>query len=303
MSYTDIINNAKNLPKPILTVVAYPCDRSSLKTAHLAEMNSFADTVLVGPYNKIDKLLKENNLNIKNLNIVNTEDDPDIAARKAVDIIEVQERSNTPSVLMKGSLHTDALMSAVLKSSLRTDRRLSHNYVVSLPSLKRLINITDAAINVNPTLKEKVDIIQNVVDFFNTFFKFTPKAAILSAVETVTDKVPSTLDAAMLCKMADRGQIKNVILDGPFAYDNVMSAASSENKNISCNVVNPDILIVPNLEAGNILAKCLIYSAGADAAGIVLGAKIPIILTSRSDSVLTKLTSCALSATVASLNH
>jgi len=204
--------------------------------------------------------------------------------------------------LMKGSLHTDELMSAVVSSAtgLRTSRRISHAFVMSVPTYPKPLVITDAAINIAPTLEEKRDICQNAIDLARSLGAALPKVAILSAVETVTAKIPSTIDAAALCKMADRGQITGAILDGPLAMDNAISVIAAKTKGIASEVAgDADILVVPDLEAGNILAKLLTFLANADAAGLVLGARVPIILTSRADNVLARMASCGIALLVA----
>jgi phosphotransacetylase len=203
---------------------------------------------------------------------------------------------------MKGSLHTDDLMSAVVSSAtgLRTSRRISHVFVMDVPTYPRPVCITDAAVNIAPTLEDKIHIAQNVIDLAHALGVAEPKLAILSAVETVNPKIPSTLDAAALCKMADRGQITGALLDGPLAFDNAISEEAARTKKIASPVAGKaDILLVPDLEAGNMLAKQLQYLAGADAAGIVLGARVPIVLTSRADNVRTRLASIAVMKLVA----
>jgi phosphate acetyltransferase/phosphate butyryltransferase len=215
------------------------------------------------------------------------------AAERAVALV----RAGDAEVLMKGSLHTDELMGAVVAkdSGLRTDRRLSHVFAFDVPTYPRALFITDAAINIYPTLEDKRDIVQNAIDLAHGLGIRTPHVAILSAVETVTTKIHSTLDAAALCKMADRKQIKGGVLDGPLAFDNAVSEAAARTKGIESPVAGrADILVVPDLEAGNMLAKQLEYLAGAQAAGIVLGARAPIILTSRADDAITRMASCAI---------
>src|SRR6185436_19682908 len=211
-------------------------------------------------------------------------------------------REGKVEALMKGSLHTDELMGAVVKrdTGLRTNRRISHCFVMDVPALDRALIITDAAVNIAPTLTDKVHIVQNAIDLARALGRASPKVAILSAMETVNPAVPSTLEAAALCKMADRGQIKGGILDGPLALDNAIDLEAARIKHIESPVAGvADILVVPDLEAGNMLAKSLSYLAGADAAGIVLGARVPIILTSRADSVMTRLASCAVATLLA----
>ena len=220
------------------------------------------------------------------------------AAARAVEMV----REGRAEALMKGSLHTDELMGAVVQrdTGLRTNRRISHCFVMDVPALDQALIITDAAVNIFPTLQDKVDIIQNAIDLAHAFGRKSPKVAILSAMETVNPSVPSTIEAAALCKMADRGQITGGILDGPLALDNAIDLTAAKIKKIDSPVAGQaDILVVPDLEAGNMLAKSLTFMAGADAAGIVLGARVPIILTSRADSLIARLASCAVAALVA----
>ena len=220
------------------------------------------------------------------------------AAAKAVEMV----REGRAEALMKGSLHTDELMGAVVQreTGLRTNRRISHCFVMDVPALDQALIITDAAVNIFPTLQDKVDIIQNAIDLAHALGRTSPKVAILSAMETVNPSVPSTIEAAALCKMADRGQITGGILDGPLALDNAIDLTAAQIKKIDSPVAGQaDILVVPDLEAGNMLAKSLTFMAGADAAGIVLGARVPIILTSRADSLIARLASCAVAALVA----
>ena len=220
------------------------------------------------------------------------------AAAKAVELV----REGRAEALMKGSLHTDELMGAVVQreTGLRTNRRISHCFVMDVPALDQALIITDAAVNIFPTLQDKVDIIQNAIDLAHALGRTSPKVAILSAMETVNPSVPSTIEAAALCKMADRGQITGGILDGPLALDNAIDLTAAKIKKIDSPVAGQaDILVVPDLEAGNMLAKSLTFMAGADAAGIVLGARVPIILTSRADSLIARLASCAVAALVA----
>jgi len=220
------------------------------------------------------------------------------SAAKAVAIV----RSAGAEALMKGSLHTDELMGAVVPSAtgLRTGRRISHVFVMSVPTYPKPLVVTDAAINIAPTLEEKRDICQNAIDLARDLGRTTPKVAILSAVETVTTKIPSTIDAAALCKMADRGQITGALLEGPLAMDNAINLEAARTKGIASPVAgDADILLAPDLEAGNILAKLLTFLANADAAGLVLGARVPIILTSRADSVQSRLASCGVALLVA----
>jgi len=253
--------------------------------------------VLVGPVAKIAAVAQAESVDLSPWRIVDTEHSH-AAAIKAVELA----RNGEVEALMKGSLHTDELMAAVVpaEARMRTDRRISHVFVMDVPTYPRLLLITDAAINIAPDLEAKADIVRNAIDLARVLGVETPHVAILSAVETVSPKIQSTLDAAALCKMADRGQITGGVLDGPLALDNAISAESAAIKKINSPVAGrANVLIVPNLESGNMLAKSLAILAQADAAGIVLGAKVPIILTSRADSVMGRLASCAVAVLVA----
>ncbi|MBY0445095.1 MAG: bifunctional enoyl-CoA hydratase/phosphate acetyltransferase [Burkholderiales bacterium] len=276
---------------PAFTVaMAHPCDKSSLKVAIDAAAQGLMLPILVGPRAKIQAVAEQYGLNISGLRI---EDVPHshAAASRAVELVT----SGEAHILMKGSLHTDELMSAVVKSSLRTERRISHVFIMDVPTYHKTLLVTDAAINIYPDLLDKLDICQNAIDLAHILGIAQPKVAILSAVETINPKILSTLEAASLCKMADRGQITGAILDGPLALDNAISYESARIKKITSVVAgDADILLVPDLEAGNILAKQLTFMSNADAAGIVLGARVPIVLTSRADNDRTKLASCAI---------
>ena len=281
----------------VRTAVAHPCSDAALADAIEAAKLRLIDPILVGPEKKIRDAAATAGLNIEKLQIV---DQPHshAAADKAVEMV----RRGEAELLMKGSLHTDELMAAVVarETGLRTARRISHVFIMDVPTYHKTLILTDAAINIFPTLEDKVDIVQNAIDLARSLGLPRPKVAILSAVETVTPKIPSTVDAAALCKMADRGQITGGILDGPLAFDNAISAEAAREKGIKSEVAgDPDILLVPDLEAGNILAKQLTFLLGADAAGIVLGARVPIILTSRADSVRARLASCAVAMLLA----
>jgi phosphotransacetylase len=246
--------------------------------------------ILVGPRSKIEAIAKAAGIDISKYEIVDTPNSHASAA-KAVELL----REARAELLMKGSLHTDELMSAVVsrEGGLRTGRRISHVFVMDIPTYHKVLFITDGAINIAPTLEDKVDICQNAVDLITALGVTDPKVAILSAVETVTSKIPSTVDAAALCKMAERGQIAGAILDGPLAFDNAISKEAAHTKGIRSRVAgDPDILLAPDLEAGNMLAKQLSFLANADSAGLVLGARVPIILTSRADSVRARIASC-----------
>jgi len=283
------------LPTP--TAVAHPCDETSLRGAIEAADLGLLTPILVGPRAKIQAVARQSGIDISRYELVDTPHSQ-AAADAAVRLV----REGKAEMLMKGSLHTDELMGAVVArdTGLRTARRISHCFVMDVPTLEQAIIITDAAVNIFPTLEDKVHITQNAIDLAHALGKPQPKVAILSAMETVNPKVQSTIDAAALCKMADRGQITGAILDGPLALDNAINLNAAKIKKIESPVAGrADILIVPDLEAGNMLAKSLSFLADADAAGIVLGARVPIILTSRADSVMTRLASCAVAALVA----
>jgi phosphate acetyltransferase len=294
--YERLIAAVTDLP-PMPTAVAHPCDVSSLSGAVEAAKLGIIAPILVGPRERIEAVAREAKLDISAYEIV---DAPfsHASAEAAVDLV----RSGRAEVLMKGSLHTDELMAAVISRTdgLRTGRRLSHCFIMDVPDHPTTLFITDAAINIAPTLEDKVDIVQNAIWLAHALGNPNPKVAILSAMETVNPKVPSTIEAAALCKMAERGQITGGLLEGPLALDNAISPDAARIKKIGGKVAgHADILVVPDLEAGNMLAKSLSFLADADAAGIVLGAKVPIVLTSRADSVITRLASCAVAALVA----
>jgi phosphate acetyltransferase len=269
----------------------HPCDENSLRGPIEACQAGLIVPILVGPAERISALSREHGLNIKNLEIVDAPHSV-AAAEKSVELI----RAGKGELLMKGSLHTDELMRAVAASAtgLRTSRRISHVFIMDVPSHSDTLFITDAAINIAPDLDAKRDIVQNAIDLFAQIGLGTPRVGILSAVETVTSKIPSTIEAAALCKMAERGQITGGVLDGPLAFDNAIDPEAAKIKGIKSEVAGrAQILIVPDLEAGNMLAKNLSFIARADAAGLVLGARVPIVLTSRADSVRTRMASCA----------
>jgi phosphate acetyltransferase len=288
--YERLIARAKQV-QPATTVVVHPCDESSLRGAVEAAEAGLIVPILVGPKAKITAVARQHKLDIGKFELVDAAHSDDAAA-KAVQLIH----EGKGELLMKGSLHTDELMRAVTssKTGLRTARRISHVFVMDVPTYAETLFITDAAINIFPDLDVKRDIIQNAIDLFTQTGLGTPRVAILSAVETVTSKIPSTIEAAALCKMAERGQITGGILDGPLAFDNAVDPEAARIKGIKSEVAGrAQILVVPDLEAGNMLAKNLSFLAQADAAGIVLGARVPVILTSRADSVRTRLASCA----------
>ena len=276
------------------TAVAHPCDDASLGAAVEAGRAGIIAPILVGPAGKIRRVAEEWELDIAPYEIVEAPHSH-AAAAKAVELV----RLGRAELLMKGSLHTDELMSEVVKrdTGLRTARRISHVFMMDVPTYHKVFAITDAAINIFPTLEDKADIVQNAIDFFVALGRERPKVAILSAVETINPKIPSTIEAAALCKMAERGQIRGGILDGPLAFDNAISAEAARIKKIDSPVAgDPDIVLVPDLEAGNMLAKNLTFLSRADAAGVVLGARVPIILTSRADNQRTRLASCGVAA-------
>src|SRR6188768_1941607 len=288
--YQRLIERCQSLP-PTQAAVAHPCDRSSLEGALDAARLGLIAPTLVGPAARIAAVAAECHLDISPYPVIDAKFSQE-AAEKAVALV----RSGQAEILMKGSLHTDELLGAVVKreTGLRTARRLSHCFVMDVPGHADVIVITDAAINIAPTLEDKVDIVQNAIDLVNALGVPEARVAILSAMETVNPKVPSTVEAAALCKMADRKQITGGILDGPLALDNAINLRAVEIKKIESPVAGrANVLIVPDLEAGNMLAKSMTFLAGAEAAGIVLGAKVPVILTSRADSLLTRLASCA----------
>ena len=298
--YRRLIDHCRELP-PTPTAVAWPCDQSSLQGVADAAKSGLIAPILVGPRAQIETLARQHGIDIGGLPI---EDAPysQAAAARAVELV----RQGRVEALMKGSLHTDELMGAVVRrdTGLRTARRVSHCFVMDVPGHTQALIITDAAVNIAPTLAEKRDITQNAIDLAHALLigedDREVRVAILSATETVNPAVPSTVEAAALCKMADRGQITGAILDGPLALDNAIDREAAQIKRIDSPVAGrANVLVVPDLEAGNMLAKSMTFLAGADAAGIVLGARVPIILTSRADSLTTRLASCAVAALVA----
>ncbi|MGE5610948.1 MAG: bifunctional enoyl-CoA hydratase/phosphate acetyltransferase [Bacillota bacterium] len=294
-AYEALLRRCQSL-EPIATAVAYPCEAMALTGAIEAAEAKLISPILVGPQKKIREVAKDAGLKIESYPIEDVTE-TQAAAAKAVELV----RTARAEMLMKGSLHTDELMSAVVASAtgLRTGRRISHAFVMAVPTYPKPLVITDAAINIAPDLEAKRDICQNAIDLARSLGRATPKVAILSAVETITTKIPSTIDAAALCKMADRGQITGALLDGPLAMDNAISPEAAKTKGISSPVAgDADILIAPDLEAGNILAKQLTFLANADAAGLVLGARVPIILTSRADSVRVRMASCCIAVLI-----
>ena len=282
---------------PVPTAVAHPCEATALEGAVEAAKQGLIVPLLVGPASKIADVAESSAIDLSKFEIVDAPHSHD-AATKAVQLV----KEGKAEILMKGSLHTDELMSAIVsrEGGLRTARRISHVFIMDVPTYHKVLIVTDAAINIAPTLEDKVDICQNAIDLAVSLGLARPKVAILAAVETVTSKMPATIDAAALCKMAERGQIKGGLLDGPLAFDNAISVQAAETKGIRSAVAgDPDILLTPDLESGNILAKQLTFLANADSAGMVLGAKVPVILTSRADSVRSRIASCAVAKLVA----
>jgi phosphate acetyltransferase len=291
--YEHLIARAKQVPSP-RTLVVHPCDESSLRGTLDAARAGLIEPVLVGSAGKIGAVAHGLGLDISRFEIVDAAHS-EAAAAKAVQLI----REAKGELLMKGSLHTDELMRSVTSGTagLRTARRISHVFVIDVPTYPETLLVTDAAINIFPDLDCKRDIVQNAIDLYTQIGGAAPRVAILSAVETVTPKIPSTIDAAALCKMADRGQITGGILDGPLAFDNAIDPEAAAIKGIRSEVAGrAQILVVPDLEAGNMLAKNLTFLLKADAAGIVLGARVPIVLTSRADSLRARMASCAVAA-------
>ena len=299
--YDRLIVAAKAAP-PVPTVVVHPCDETSLRGAIDSAQAGIIRPILVGPERRIRETAGRHDLDIYDLEIVDAAHSEESASR-SVELIHAARGE----MLMKGSLHTDELMRAVTAKAggLRTDRRISHVFVMDVPAYAETLFVTDAAINIFPDLDAKRDIIQNAIDLYNQAgFGKSPRVAILSAVETVTSKIPSTIEAAALCKMADRGQINGGILDGPLAFDNAVDPEAARIKGIKSEVAGrAQILVVPDLEAGNMLAKNLAYFAKADGAGIVLGARVPVVLTSRADTPRARMASCAVASLYANVRR
>jgi phosphate acetyltransferase len=282
---------------PVRVAVAHPCDETSLRGAVEAAEARIIIPTLVGPEARIRALAQSLKLDISGFTLIDAPHSH-AAAAKAVELV----RRGEADALMKGSLHTDELLAEVVnkETGIRTARRISHVFIMDVPTYAKPLFITDAAVNIFPTLEEKVDIVQNAIDLAHALRIEQPKVAILSAVETITSKLPSTIEAAALCKMAERGQITGALLDGPLALDNAISREAAAIKHIVSPVAGrANILVVPNLEAGNMLAKSLSFLAGAESAGIVLGARVPIILTSRADTLISRIGSCAMASLVA----
>ena len=293
--HTRLIQQTNGLP-PIRTAVVHPVDVESLSGAIEAAKAGLINPVLVGPAARIQAAADQIKMDISPYELVPTEHSH-AAAAKAVELA----RDLKVEALMKGSLHTDEFIGTIVREEkLRTARRMSHVFVMDAPCYPRPLYVTDAAINIYPTVEEKADIIRNAIELAHVLGLDRPKVAILSAVETVSPKITSTLDAAVLCKMADRGQITGGILDGPLAFDNAVSEEAAKIKGIVSPVAGRgDIFVVPDIEAGNMLAKQLEYLAGARLAGIVLGARVPIVLTSRADKSSNRLASCAVALLLA----
>jgi phosphotransacetylase len=289
--YHELIATAGSVD-PILTAVVHPVDETSLEGAVDAQKTGLIKGVLIGPRHKIETAARQCGVNLSDFELVEVEHSH-AAAEKAVEMAVAAQ----VDAIMKGALHTDELMHPVLDKTngLRTERRVSHVFALDVPAYPKHLLLTDAAINITPDLEAKRDIVQNAIDLAVALGIDTPKVAVLGPVEIVTPKIPSTVDAAALCKMADRGQIGGGIVDGPLAFDNAISKEAAQTKGIASAVAGEaDILIVPELNSGNMLAKQMEYLAGALAAGIVLGSRVPIALTSRADKPLTRLASCAL---------
>jgi phosphate acetyltransferase len=273
--------------------VAYPCSVDSLGAALAAREAGIIDPILVGPRARIEACADTLKTSLEGIRLIDAEDDPIEASRLAVALAS----SGEAGALMKGSQHTDELLGAVVArdANLRTSRRISHVFWFDLPAYHKPLMVTDAVVNIAPTLQNKVDILANAIGFAHAIGLQSPKIALLSAIETVNPDLPSSVDAATLTKMADRGQLKGAVVDGPLAFDNGISAAAAATKGISSPVAgDPDILMVPNLDVGNALYKSFIYMGGGECAGVILGARLPIILTSRSDSRRARIASCAL---------
>ncbi len=294
--FDALIARARSGP-PVITAVAHPCDASSLTGAIEAAAAGLITPILIGPAARIQRVAEECGLELGDCQVVDVPHSH-AAAFEAVKRV----RTGEARAIMKGSLHTDEVMAEIVnkETGLRTARRVSHVFMMDVPTYPKMLFITDAAVNIFPTLDDKADIVANAIELAQALGVAVPKVAILSALETVTAKIPSTIEAAALCKMADRGQIKGGMLDGPLAFDNAINLEAALAKGITSPVAgDADILMVPDMEAGNMLAKTLSFLGNAEAAGIVLGARVPIILTSRADTVRTRLASCAVAAILA----
>jgi phosphate acetyltransferase len=289
----DALEAAARSKGRLSVAVAYPCSTDSLAAAISAHEEGIIEPVFVGPRRRIEAFASALQMSLEGFRFVEAEDDPIVSSRMAVALVSAGE----VSALMKGSQHTDELLSAVVSrdADLRTSRRMSHIFWFDLPAYHKPLMVTDAVVNIAPGLKDKVDILANAIGFSHAIGIAAPKIALLSAIETVNPDHASSVDAAALSKMADRGQISGAVIDGPLAFDNAISAASAATKGISSPVAGePDILMVPNLDVGNVLYKSFIYMGRGECAGVILGARVPIILTSRSDSRRARIASCAL---------
>ncbi|MBL8201603.1 MAG: bifunctional enoyl-CoA hydratase/phosphate acetyltransferase [Chromatiales bacterium] len=294
--YERLLERCKGL-EPIPTAVAHPCEETALAGAIEAGQRGLITPILVGPVSRIREIAAKHGIDLGRVELVDAPHSHAAAAR-AVELV----REGKAELLMKGSLHSDELLGAVVarETGLRTNRRLSHVFIMDVPTYHKVLVVTDGAINIAPGLEEKADICQNAIDLVTSLGVDKPKVAILAAVETVTSKMPATIEAAALCKMADRKQIIGGLLDGPLAFDNAISKEAARIKGIESVVAgDPDILLAPDLEAGNMLAKQLSFLARADSAGLVLGARVPVILTSRSDNVRSRIASCGIAMLVA----
>jgi len=294
--YERVLARCRGLD-PIATAVAHPCEATALSGAMEAAAQGLIAPILVGPAAKIREIAAAGGIDLTGARLV---DVPHSHAAAAAAVALV--RGGEAELLMKGSLHTDELLGAVVarEGGLRTGRRLSHVFIMDVPTYHKVLLVTDAAINIAPTLDDKRDICQNAIDLAVSLGVAVPKVAILAAVETISAKMPATLDAAALCKMAERGQITGGLLDGPLAFDNAISKAAAITKGIRSEVAgDPDILLAPDLEAGNMMAKQLSFLANADSAGLVLGSRVPVILTSRADSLRSRIASCAVAVLAA----
>jgi phosphotransacetylase len=294
--YERLLKRCKGL-EPVPTAVAHPCDETALAGAIEAAQRGLITPILVGPVARIRDIAARHGIDLGTVEVVDAPHSH-AAAERAVELV----RQGRAELLMKGSLHSDELLGAVLarETGLRTSRRLSHVFIMDIPTYHKVLMVTDGGINIAPGLEDKADICQNAIDLAISLGVGRPKVAVLAAVETVTSKMPATIDAAALCKMAERGQITGGLIDGPLAFDNAISAEAARMKGIESPVAgDPDILLAPDLEAGNMLAKQLSFLARADSAGLVLGARVPIILTSRADNVRSRIASCAIAMLVA----
>ena len=293
--FNDLLARAEGL-EAVRCAVVHPCDEGSLSGAMDAASHGLIKPVLIGPEGRIRRVAEEAGISLEGAEIVSVEH-----SHAAAELAAAMAARREVEIVMKGSLHTDEMLKAILaQPALRSGRRLSHVFRFDVPLYPKPIIVTDAAINIQPTLAEKADIIQNAIEFARIMGNEQPKVAILSAVETVTPSIPSTIDAAALCKMADRGQIKGGLLDGPLAFDNAVSLVAAKTKGIRSAVAGQaDILVVPDLESGNMVAKQLEYLADALMAGVVLGTRVPIVLTSRADTAETRTASCAIAQLMA----